>query len=102
MDPGSGPNLTMALCLHGEVSSVKVHTAKYITEAEIKAAQALFNVQRMEKQEPSSQTNFFTQSYFDVCYLKYSDGKAIKLLLLFFFVFLLFLGPLRGIWRFPG
>jgi len=38
-----------------------IHLANNKTDAETGTAQALFNGQRMEKQEPSSQINFSTQ-----------------------------------------
>ena len=61
MNTHLGPSLAKAPCL-GRKGSVSfgVHTTKNKTKAEIEATHALFNGQRMEEQEISSQINFWS------------------------------------------
>lgn len=62
--PYLGHRLAETPCLGREGSfSIGVHTVKNKTKAEIKAAQALFNEQRLEKRKLSSQVNFWVSSW---------------------------------------
>ena len=58
--PYLGHRLAETPCLGREGSfSIGIHTVKNKTKAEIKAAQALFTEQRLEKRKLSSQVNFW-------------------------------------------
>ena len=63
-NPYLGHSLAKTPCLGGKGSfSIGVYTVKNKTKAEIKAAQALFNEQRLEKRKLSSQVNFWASSW---------------------------------------
>ena len=63
-NPYLGHRLAEIPCLGREGSfSIGVHIVKNKTKAEIKAAQALFNEQKIEKRKLSSQVNFWVSSW---------------------------------------